>query len=74
MTIESGRMQVPTASPKPLMNVQHEVQKGLQDNDRNPTSAGSTNKQVAAANSASQRNVQQEAARQISKGHLDIKV
>ena len=74
MTIESKRMLIPTASTQPLMNVQHEVQKGLKESDNNPMSAGSANKQVVAAANSSQRNVQQEASRPVSKGNLDIKV
>jgi len=74
MTIESSRMQVPTAAPKPLMNVQYEVQKGLQENDRSPVSAGNANKQMAAGFNQRQTNPQQVAAEQISKGQLDIKV
>jgi hypothetical protein len=75
MTVESSRMQVPTASPNPTMNVQHEVQKGLQDNQNSAIAAGSANKQVVAGLVMPQpQNTQQMAASQISKGYLDIKV
>ena len=78
MTIESSRMQIPTAAPMPLMNVQNEVQRGLQENERSPISAGSANRQMAAGLSAPQQQnpqqTQQVAAEQISNGYLDIKV
>jgi hypothetical protein len=67
-------MQVPTAAPKPLMNVQYEVQKGLQENDRSSVSIGNTNKQLAAGLTQRQTTPQQVAAEQISKGQLDIKI
>ncbi|MPN45309.1 hypothetical protein SDC9_192876 [bioreactor metagenome] len=75
MTIESSRMQIPTAAPNPLMNVQHEVQKGLQDNDKSPVSAGAANKQMVAGLSTPQRQTpQQVVSDQVSKGYLDIKI
>jgi hypothetical protein len=68
-------MQIPTAAPQPLMNVQYEVQKGLEENEKSPVSAGNANKQMAAGLSVPQRqNPQDVAANQISKGYLDIKV
>ena len=75
MTVESSRMQIPTAAPNPLMNVQYEVQKGLEENERSPIAAGSANKQMAAGLTTPQRqNPQQVVSAQISKGYLDIKV
>ena len=76
MTVESSRMQIPTSAPNPLMNVQYEVQKGLQENEESPIAAGSANRQMAASFNISQRqnNPQQVATEQISQGFLDIKV
>jgi ABC-type glutathione transport system ATPase component len=75
MTIESSRMQMPTSSPNPLMNVQHQIQKGLNENDKNPSAVGNANKQAVAGLSVPQKqNVANEATNQISKGYLDIKI
>jgi len=75
MTVESSRMQIPTAAPNPLMNVQFEVQKGREENEGSAISAGNANKQMAASfNTPQPRQPQQVATEQISQGFLDIKV
>jgi hypothetical protein len=75
MTVESSRMQQATASPSPRMHVQDEVQKGLQESDKNPNAAGSVNKQAAVAASVPQpQSPQKMAESQISKGYLDIRI
>jgi hypothetical protein len=76
MTIESSRMQVPTAAPNnPLLNVQNEIQKGVSKNEINPNTAANIGKQVLAATQVPQpQNPQNVVSEQLSKGHLDIKI
>ena len=76
MTIESSRMQMPTAAPNnPIMNVQNEIQKGVDKNETNPNTAASIGKQVLAATQVPQyQNPQQVVSEQLSKGYLDIKI
>jgi hypothetical protein len=69
-------MQMPTASPtNPLMNVQNDVRRGLNEIDRNPVAAGNANKQAVAGMSVPQpQSTTQSASAQISRGYLDIKI
>lgn len=74
MTIESSRMQVPTASPTSVMQVQYELQKGLNET-QSPNKVGTANKEILAATNVPQpQNQQQLVAGQISEGYLDIEV
>lgn len=75
MTVESSRMQMPTAAQNPMMNVQFEVKKDLQNGEKLNNTAGNAQKQMVAGLSVSQpQSPQQVATEQISKGYLDIKI
>lgn len=79
MTIQQSREQMYTAETvQPRMNIQQEIQKGLQENDKKvgEAIAGATaNKQIlASSNIKPEQTLQQTAAAQVSKGYLDIKV
>jgi len=75
MTIESSRMQVPTAAPNPLLNVQNEIQKGSNRDVQQANAAVNTTKQVAAGNQLVQEpRQQQNTVQQTADGRIDIKI
>ena len=75
MTIESSRMQIPTAAPNPLLNVQNEIQKGTNRDEQQVNAAPNTTKQVAAGNQVVNEPRQQQATIQnVSDGRIDIKI
>jgi len=76
MTVESSRMQMPTAATNnPIMNIQNEIQKGVNKSETNPNTAASIGKQVLASTQVPQvQNPQQVISGQLSKGYLDIKI
>ena len=75
MTIESSRMQIPTAAPNPVLNVQNEIQKGLDKDEQKTNAASNTAKQVLAASQVQKQPQQQQAvSEKLFDGRIDIKI
>jgi len=75
MTIESSRLQIPTAAPNPVLNVQNEIKKGVNKEEQSSISISSVNKQVLTSNKEIQQPKQrQNDTTQISNGRVDIKI
>jgi hypothetical protein len=75
MTIESSRMQVPTAAPNPVLNVQNEIQKGVNKDEQKTNAAINTSKQVMATPQVDHQPKQQQVeTAKTSDGHVDIKI
>jgi len=75
MTIESSHLQKPTAAPNhPVMNIQNEIQQGI-ENEMNPNAVANLTKQILAATQVPhQQNQQRVVPAQIARGYLDIKI
>jgi len=75
MTIESSHLQKPTAAPNnPVMNIQNEIQQGI-ENEMNPSAVTNLTKQILAASQVPHpQNQQRVIPAQIARGYLDIKI
>ena len=74
MTIESSRLQIPTASPNPVLNVQNEIQKGVTRDENKTNSANNTNRQVMASSVVNEPKQQEMNVSKVSDGRVDIKI